>query len=315
MELLGPTLAHTIALCRTLFCPLEDNGHVTKQDKASTLHAHEDRLSYVRNKEQGTNKDASQDLTWCVCACIIYAQRPMPLSVARIQHLNNDTGPQQTSLRTNSQYNTEAPRKQAMPSFRPNEKDKISKANRPRTRLCDRRLARMHDAKGPSKFVLRTKKRSLSERNPELALKISQMRLTIAPIVHVVTGFSAPDYPCTMLKLFTLTEAQLDRLAEYYSQTHTPTELTHKYPTTMDWSKPALQTDPTLPEDCKSTDIERLKIKMRMFARFIGMRGADTPLWEHERAIQILGNRIGHAVRQEKEESLQSKGYRGLPRY
>ncbi|KAF3046633.1 hypothetical protein E8E12_011345 [Didymella heteroderae] len=226
----------------------------------------------------------------------------MPLPVACTQHPNNDTGPQQTSLRTNSQYSTNAPRKQAMPTFRSSEENKISKANRPRTRLCDRRRAKMQDAKGSDKFVLRTKKRSLSERNPELALKISQMQLTIAPIVHVVTGLPAPDYPSTMLKLFTLTEAQLDNLAEYYSQSHTPTALTYKYPTTIDWNKPVLQNDPALPEGCKLSDIERLKIKMRMFARFIGMRGADTPTWEYERAVQILGNKIGHAVQQEEEE-------------
>lgn len=239
----------------------------------------------------------------------------MPLPVARVQHLNNDTGPQQTSLHSNSQDSTEAPQKQVMPSLRSNKGNKISKANRSRTQLCDRLLAKMQDAEGPSKFILRTKKRTLSERNPELALKISQMRLTVAPIVHVRTGFPAPDYPPTMLSLFTLTEAQLDRLAEYYSQSHTPTELTYQYPTTMDWSKPVLQNDPALPEDCKLTGIERLKIKMRMFARFIGMRGADTPLWEHERAIEILGNKIGHSVQQEKEDSLHNKGFKGLPRY
>lgn len=238
----------------------------------------------------------------------------MPLPVASDLHLNNDTEPQQTSLQTNSQHSTEASRKQAMPSSRLNEQNKISKANRPRTRLCDRRLAKMKETKSP-KFVLQTKKRSLSERNPELALKISQMRLTVAPIVHVVTGITAPDYPSTMLKLFTLTEAQLDNLAEFYSQSYTPTDLTYKYPATMDWNKPALQNDPELPEDCKLSDIERLKIKMRMFARFIGMRGADTPTWEYERAIEILGNKIGHAVQQEKEQSIQDKGYRGLPRY
>lgn len=202
-----------------------------------------------------------------------------------------------------------------MSSFRSRKENKISKANRPKTRLCDRRRAKMQDAKCPTKFVLRINKRSLSERNPELALKISQMRLTVAPIVHVRTGYPAPDYPSTMLSLFTLTEAQLDRLAEYYSQSHTPTELTYKYPTTMDWNKPVLQNDSALPEDCELTDIERLKIKMRMFARFIGMRGADTPIWEHERAIEILGNKIGHSVRQEKEDSLQFKAYKGLPRY
>lgn len=238
----------------------------------------------------------------------------MPLPVARIQHLNNDTGPQQTPC-TNIQYSTETSRKQAMPSLRSNQQNKVSKANRPRTRLCDHRLAKMQDSKSTSKFVLRTKKRSLLERNPELSLKISQMRLTIAPIVHVVTGVPAPDYPPTMLSLFTLTEAQLDNLAEYYSQSRTPTALTYKYPTTMDWNKPVLQNDPTLPEDCKLTDIERLKIKMRMFARFIGMRGADTPTWEYERAVEILGKKIGRVVRQEEEEALQNKGYRGLPRY
>lgn len=202
-----------------------------------------------------------------------------------------------------------------MPPLRSNEHNKISKAKRPRTRLCDRRQTKMKDSKQTSKFVLRTKKRSLAERNPELALKISQMRLPIAPIVHVETGRPAPDYPSRMLSLFTLTEEQLDNLAEYYNQSHTPTALTYKYPTTMDWDKPVLQNDPALPEDCKLSDIERQKIKMRMFARFIGMRGADTPTWEHERAVEILGNKIGRVVRQEEEETLQNKGYRGLSRY
>ncbi|KAF2626952.1 hypothetical protein BU25DRAFT_297250, partial [Macroventuria anomochaeta] len=144
-------------------------------------------------------------------------------------------------------------------------------------------------------------KRSLTDRNPELALKISQMRLTIAPIIHVVTGQAAPDFPHTMLSLFTLTEAQLDALAEYYSQSQTPTALTYKYPTTMDWNKPFLANDPGLPEDCKLSGIERLKVKMRMFARFIGMRGADTPRWEYERQVEILGNKIGRVVREDED--------------
>lgn len=191
---------------------------------------------------------------------------------------------------------------------------KISKANRPRSRLCDRRLAKMQDSKKQSKFHLHTK-RTLSQRNPDLALKISQMRLTIAPIVHVVTGQPAPDFPQTMLSLFTLTEPQLDRLADYYSQSHAPTELTYQYPQTMDWNKPFLATSPALPEDCKLSEIERLKVKMRMFARFIGMRGADTPRWEYERQVEILGNKIGRVVREEEEETLQTKGYRGVTRY
>ena len=203
-----------------------------------------------------------------------------------------------------------------MPPLRSNDKNKISKANRPRTRLCDRRVVRMQDSKKTSKFVLRTQ-RSLADRNPELALKISQMRLKIEPIVHVVSGQPAPDFPHTMLSLFTLTEAQLDALADYYSQSHTPTALTCLYPQTMDWNKPFLDKDPALSEDCKLTGIERLQVKMRMFARFIGMRGADTPRWEYERQVEILANKIGRVVREEKkeEETLRTKGDRRLTRY
>lgn len=188
-----------------------------------------------------------------------------------------------------------------MPPIRSNEKNKISKANRHKLRLIDRRIAKMN-----SKYHLITKK-PLRERNPSLAHKISQMRLTIAPIVHVETGLPAPDFPHTMLSLFTLTEAQLDALAQYYSQTHTPTALTYQYPQTMDWSKPFLAVDAGLPEDCKLTGYERLKVKMRMFARFIGMQGADTPTWEYERQVEILGKKIGWVVRREEEELARNK--------
>jgi hypothetical protein len=193
------------------------------------------------------------------------------------------------------------------------DKNKISKAYRQRTRLCDRRRAKQLDSKTPPKYILRTK-RSLADRNPELAQKISQMRLTIAPIIHVVTGRPAPEYPHTMLSLFTLTEAQLDALADYYSQTNSLDVLKHNYPQTMDWAAPFLEHDPALPEDCKLTEMERLKVKMRMFARFIGMRGADTPSWEYERQVEILGNKISHLVRQEEETS-RTKEFRGLGRY
>lgn len=57
-----------------------------------------------------------------------------------------------------------------------------------------------------------------------------------------------------------------------------------------------------LPEDCKLDKLERLKIKMRMFARFVGMRGAETPGWEYERQIEILGNKVRWEVRREEEE-------------
>ncbi|KAF2682497.1 hypothetical protein K458DRAFT_419910 [Lentithecium fluviatile CBS 122367] len=162
----------------------------------------------------------------------------------------------------------------------------------------------------------RRAKMPLSERNPELAHKIKQMQLTIAPIIHVINGKPPPMFPKTMLQMFLLTEAQLDAMAAFYSQTNTPTSnapsalastdslssppsLRLAYPWTMDWSRPCLSTDPTFPENCKFTDLERLKVKMRMFARFVGMRGAQTPTWEIRRHVEILANRIEWNVRGE----------------
>ena len=139
----------------------------------------------------------------------------------------------------------------------------------------------------------------LSKRNPALAEKIAQMRLTIAPIVHVQTGLPAADFPPKMLNLFLLTEPQLDHLAHYYSQS-TPCSLTYQYPQTMDWSKPFLCKDDSLPENCKLSELERVKVKMRMFARFIGMRGAETPRWEYERQVEILRNKIQKSLLEEE---------------
>ena len=64
--------------------------------------------------------------------------------------------------------------------------------------------------------------------------------------------------------------------------------------------------------DLALTDYERLKVKMRMFARFIGMRGAETPTWEYERQVEMLRRRIERSV--EEEERREMKGYRGPPR-
>lgn len=160
-------------------------------------------------------------------------------------------------------------------------------------------------------------KRNLAKRRPALQQKLDSMRLTIAPIVHVKTGLPPLDYPRTMLQLFLLTEAQLDSMAQFYSQVH-PTPLTDLYPQTMDWNRPILD-KPKEGEDTSFTvtDLERLKIKMRMFARFIGMRGAETPHWELERQIEILGERVRRAVEMEDERGDAGWGekfYKGPPR-
>jgi hypothetical protein len=180
-----------------------------------------------------------------------------------------------------------------------------------------------HEAKPPARqtIIERRTKMPLSERNPALAQKIEQMRLTIAPIVHICTGKAPPVFPETMLQMFLLTEDQLDIMASYYSQAGTSTSvaatstdlnsLRHAYPQTMDWSKPFLSTDPTLPDDCKLTDLERLKVKMRMFARFVGMRGAETPSWEVERQVEILRKKIERSVREEAGNRERGKLYWG----
>ena len=69
------------------------------------------------------------------------------------------------------------------------------------------------------------------------------MRLTIAPIVHVETGLPAPDYPHTMLSLFLLTEAQLDALATYYSQSH----MCALYPRALQIAASEMPVLPTVP--------------------------------------------------------------------
>jgi len=181
-----------------------------------------------------------------------------------------------------------------MPNRRMSDTNGINKAISPTSSIVQRRIAR---------------KMSPWNRNPALANKIAEMRLTIAPIVHVETGIPAPEFPSTMLDLFLLTEAQLDALAAYYSQTHS-TDLTNQYPQTMNWQQPFLDASDALPENCKLGELERLKIKMRMFARFIGMRGADTPRWEYDRQIEILRNKIQRRIMDEEEKVLR-KFYQG----
>ena len=149
-------------------------------------------------------------------------------------------------------------------------------------------------------------------RNPALAQKISQMRLNIAPIVHAESGIPPPQFPSTMLELFLLTEDQLDAMARYYSQS-TPGALTHCYPQTMDWNKPFLAKGESIPEECRLSDYERLKVKMRMFAKFIGMRGAETPSWELERQVEILKANIDRSIEEEERQLMGRRKFYGGP--
>jgi hypothetical protein len=134
------------------------------------------------------------------------------------------------------------------------------------------------------------------------------MRLQIAPIVHVHNGLPHPDFPKTILQLFLLTEDQLDSLAHYYSQI-TPDAYTFMYPQTMSWDQEFLrrrgENERTGDEEFSLTDLDRLAIKRRKFAKFIGMRGAETPTWEVEFHLRAIGDRINRCL--EEEEKLLSK--------
>ncbi|KAF1975358.1 hypothetical protein BU23DRAFT_588690 [Bimuria novae-zelandiae CBS 107.79] len=127
------------------------------------------------------------------------------------------------------------------------------------------------------------------------------MRLPIAPIVSVATGLPPPTFPPTMLHLFLLTEPELDAMASFYSQT-TPDSFTAAYPSTMDWTRDVLDRNPCLPEECRLSDEERLKVKMRMFARFIGMKGAETSVWEQHRRDELAENKKKWSAEEEIRE-------------
>jgi len=146
---------------------------------------------------------------------------------------------------------------------------------------------------------------SPADRNPALAEKISQLRLKIAPILSVSSGYPHPEFPPTLLHLFLLTEDQLDSLADYYSQIH-PDATTFMYPQTMGWNQDLLRR-PIANENSRDgepqlDDLDRIAIKRRKFAKFIGMKGTETPLWEVETHIHMLGERIKRCL--EKEERL-----------
>jgi hypothetical protein len=64
-------------------------------------------------------------------------------------------------------------------------------------------------------------------------------------------------------------------------------------------------------EEEKLSDVERLSVKMRMFAQFIGRTGAETPRWEYERGVEILASRIERQIRWEEELEQRRKLFMG----
>lgn len=53
-------------------------------------------------------------------------------------------------------------------------------------------------------------------------------------------------------------------------------------------------------EACMSAE-DRLAIKRRMFGKFIGLRGCETPIAEMERRVKFLEGKIERSVRRERD--------------
>lgn len=67
-----------------------------------------------------------------------------------------------------------------------------------------------------------------------------------------------------------------------------------------------------MPAECRLSDYERLKVKMRMFARFIGMQGAETPSWEFDRQVEIMESKLDQSIEEEERQLMgQTKFYGG----
>lgn len=99
--------------------------------------------------------------------------------------------------------------------------------------------------------------------NPAFGAKLAEMGTTLSPILHIATGEVHPRFPKTMLHFWLLVDEELEDLAHFYHQ-RTPSEHTAHYPCVVAWH----------------SDFP-LEHKRRMFGRFIGLRGCESP-WDEE---------------------------------
>ncbi|EKG17679.1 hypothetical protein MPH_05128 [Macrophomina phaseolina MS6] len=132
--------------------------------------------------------------------------------------------------------------------------------------------------------------------------KLNQMRLKIMPIHPLPGGAPSSAFPTTLLEFHLLTEEQLDSMASYYSQS-VRNEWTDRYPCVMGWDDDFFA-DPAL------SDNDRVKIKLRKFGKFIGLRGCETPIQETKLRLSLAEARIQRATELAKQQQqAQEKGY------
>ena len=84
----------------------------------------------------------------------------------------------------------------------------------------------------------------------------------------------------------------------------------------MNWDADFLAApDPSSTEkevlDCHLSPADRIQIKRRMLAKFIGFKGCDTPVSEVRRRVRFYDERIRLAVRRQErlKEQVESKSF------
>jgi hypothetical protein len=118
---------------------------------------------------------------------------------------------------------------------------------------------------------------SRKNQNPELQARIQQLALPLAPLVQLTSGQAHPAFPATILHYYLLTDAELEDLAHFYHQ-RTPCTWTAHYPKPMNWR-----------------DGLTIEEKRRKWARFMGLRGCESPavlkteeeIWREARAARM----------------------------
>ena len=129
-----------------------------------------------------------------------------------------------------------------------------------------------------------------ADRNPELAERIANLRLKIAPFVpEPYGGPPHSSYPKMALHFWLLTEDQLDSIAHYYHQS-TPNEYTNRYPTAMGWDKAFFAR-------LVNNPAKRVEIKRRKFGKFIGIKGCETPTEEIALKLRLLEEEMNENMR------------------
>jgi hypothetical protein len=128
--------------------------------------------------------------------------------------------------------------------------------------------------------------------NAALQLKIAHMRSRLAPIYPLPQGIPHPSFPQTILQYWLLTEDEIDTLAFYYHQTSPTSQWHNQYPANMRWDPQFLaKPDPLKMSEEENaallTNEERLTAKRRMFGKFIGLNGCETPICEVQRKIKF----------------------------